>query len=128
MSMSMLEKRLSASPSPGKSSSTLVFSVHHHDHRCVYCMAACGIGLPIAFLSNPSPTSSSVSALFEATVSARSLGSQASTNRLLVTSAMRYIGTAEERAAKNHADDDEQITWDLDILKLWLYENCTPAL
>jgi hypothetical protein len=28
-----------------------------------------------------------------------------------------YIGTAEERAAKNHADDDAQLTWDLDTHK-----------
>jgi hypothetical protein len=73
-------------------------------------MAACGIGLPIAFLSNPFTyiflriCAGSYWYLLWAWVLAWVNKTIAGYQRDEV-----YIGTAEERAAKDHADDDEQL-------------------
>jgi hypothetical protein len=94
-----------------QSSSTPVSSVRSSHTIVVYRMAACWHRPSYRFLSsNPLPTSSYASVSFGSYWYA--LGPGFSLVNKTIAGYQRdevYIGTAEERAAKDHADDDEQL-------------------
>jgi hypothetical protein len=96
MSMSMLRRDSGASRSPGKVLQQLLGAITTIVASIAWQLVAS------AFLSPSCPTS-------HAAISA--LGSAWLVNKTIAGYQRDevYIGTAEERAAKDHADDDEQL-------------------
>jgi hypothetical protein len=124
MSMSMLRRDSGASRSPGKVLQHRSPRCYHHHHCCIYRMAACGIGLPIAFLSNPYLHLPTHLSLFEATGICSGAWVLALTRRLLVTSAMRCtLAPPRNALLRTTLMMTNSSTWDLDILVSSRFEN-----